>query len=113
MQPRRKSLLKKAALIYPLIIIGACSPIITAVVTGWIASLFGIQLNEGSPPQIEGVAGQVIAEVLYLFTVVGWLFLLTAPAGVIAIIGYTIFLGVAFIRTRNDPSNTTLPPRLP
>jgi hypothetical protein len=113
MNAQRKVLLKKAAWGYPLIIVGAFLPIIVAVGTGWIASLFGVQLNEGSPPQIGGFAGPVISELLYVLTVFGWLFMLTMPAGAVAFISFTTWLVLGIFRRQAPTTELSLPPELP
>jgi hypothetical protein len=100
MNSANKTLLKKAAWVYPAIVFGAVAPVLLAMSAGWIASFFGVELNEGSPPSIGGVAGSLISQVLYFLGVCGWLILFTLPLGVCLFISYTIYLFLGLFRNR-------------
>jgi hypothetical protein len=107
MNPANKTLLKKAAWAYPAIVFGAIAPVLLAMSAGWIASLFGAELNEGSPPNIGGIAGPLISQALYFLGVCGWLILFTVPIGVCLFISYTIYVVVGLFRNRR----ATTPPQ--
>lgn len=105
MKRQTKALLIKAAWAYPAIIVAAISPILISVAAGRIALLYGVELHEGYPPKIPGFAGPVISQVLYTLGVCGWLFILTIPAGVVALVVLTVNLIVGIFRAMLSPSD--------
>ncbi len=66
-----------------LIVAGALAPVASVVAGSTIANAYGCQVDEGSAhPCVIG--GQDRGETLYAMFVLGWLMLLTLPAGALA-----------------------------
>ena len=83
---------------FPLIALFGFSPVLLAMFAGFITSLFGEQLNEGSPPDVPVIGGS-----LYSMGVMGWFSLITIPlAGLGLIIYLIIFLLKAFEIMKKD-----------
>ena len=105
MNSANKTLLKKAAWVYPAIVVGAIAPVLLAMSAGLIASLFGAELNEGSLPHIGGLAGPLISQALYFLGVCGWFILFTLPLGACLFISYTIHLVLGLFKNRRAPTS--------
>ncbi len=83
---------------FPLIALFGISPVLLAMFAGFITSLFGEQLNEGSPPDVPVIGG-----LLYSMGVMGWFSLITVPlAGLGLLIYLIIFLMKVSEITKKD-----------
>ena len=71
---------------FPAILLAGFAPLIISFATGYVASLFGIKLDEGSAPDIP-----IIGSILYTLYTMVWYIFLTLPAAVFGLIGYTVF----------------------
>ncbi|MDX2288970.1 MAG: hypothetical protein NW217_09140 [Hyphomicrobiaceae bacterium] len=81
------------------IVLVLISPILSAVIAGWIASSNGCTLNEGNvhPCLINGVDW---GDTLYTMFVVAWLGLATIPYAVILLGVWLVVEIVMFVRRR-------------
>jgi hypothetical protein len=82
---------------FPAIVVAGISPILVAALAGFIAMLFGENLNEANPPDIP-----IIGDWLYAMGVMGWFALGTVPLAALAFVGYTgyfIFWAFKFFGT--------------
>ena len=102
MNQGQKKSFKNALITYAVIIIVGLLPLIVTLLTAGIATLFGINLNEGSPPNIQlfGMALQFIGDILYAGGNMFWLTIITAPIAAIAFVAYTIYLVYKAIKFR-------------
>jgi hypothetical protein len=91
---KRKEILKHL-IPFPLIALFGISPILIAMFAGFIASLFGHQLNEGSAPDIP-----LIGDLLYAMGVMGWFSLLTLPVAGFGLLIYCEAVGLIPSRLR-------------
>ena len=82
-----------------LILVLAASPIISVTIAGVVANSHGCRLDEGSVhPCVIG--GHDYGETLYTLGVLGWLMLVTLPAGALAFVVWLIVLLVHFANWR-------------
>ena len=72
---------------YLLLLLIAFGPLICTLCAALVAILFGINLNEGSPPHIW-----LIGDVLYAMGNMFWLSFVTAPLAAVIAFFYTIKL---------------------
>ena len=81
------------------------APIGSVVACGWIANAHGCKVDEGSvhPCIINGVDR---GEFLYQLGVLGWLMLVTLPAGAFAIAGWIVILILHRMRWRSRSALT-------
>ena len=74
-----------------LIVLFAFAPIGSVVACAWIANTHGCKVDEGSVhPCIIG--GRDYGQLLYTLAVLGWLMLVTLPAGLFAFVVWLIIL---------------------
>lgn len=67
------------------------APIVSVVIASWIANTYGCKVDEGSVhPCVIG--GKDYGQLLYTLGVMGWLMLLTLPAGALAGFGWLVAL---------------------
>ena len=78
-------------LILALVLVFTLAPIGSVAVAGWLAMTHGCKVDEGSvhPCIIGGVDR---GELLYTLGVLGWLMLITLPAGACALLAWFIIL---------------------
>jgi hypothetical protein len=83
-----------------LILVFMFAPIASVVACGWIANAHGCKVDEGSvhPCIIHGVDR---GPLLYELGVLGWLMLVTLPAGAFAIAGWLVILILHRMRWRS------------
>jgi hypothetical protein len=75
------------------IILFGISPFLISLFAGFVTSLFGETLNEGSAPDIP-----LIGDLLYSMGVSGWLFIITIPLSFVALFAYTLLFLILNIR---------------
>jgi hypothetical protein len=92
-------------LVLVLILAFTLAPIGSVVACSWIANAYGCKVDEGSahPCMINGVDR---GELLYALGVMGWLMLVTLPAGACAVLGWIVILVIHRSRWRNRPPQT-------
>ena len=86
---------KKTLLIgYAIIILWMILPMISVFAAGAVAEASDCALDEGSShPCI--VSGTDIGDTLYTMFVMGWMFFLTVPTGLVALV---VFTGIALVK---------------
>src|SRR5437763_729624 len=92
-----------------LVLIGivAMSPVASVIVAGWIANTHGCRLDEGSVhPCVIG--GKDYGQLLYALGVLGWLMLVTLPAGLVVAIIWLLVLLVHLSRFRKRLARESL-----
>lgn len=89
------------ALVLALILLFALAPVISVVIAGGIANAYGCRLDEaGVHPCVIG--GTDYGEMLEMMFVLGWLMLMTLPAGAIAfLIWVVVLITHAILRSRS------------
>lgn len=89
-------------IVLALIALVALAPIGSVVGCGWIANAHGCKVDEGSvhPCMING---HDYGHMLYTMGVLGWLMLLTLPAGALATVVWAVVLVVHRSRWRKAP----------
>ena len=83
------------AVVLSLILLVALAPIICVIIAAAVASSHGCQLDEGSVHPCV-IAGHDYGETLYTLGVMGWLMLVTLPAGAFAGLVWLVILLVHF-----------------
>ncbi len=100
---------KRFATIYSLllgfIILFALAPIISVILSGWLASANGCMLDEGSTHPCV-ILGADRGELLYTMFVLGWFMFLTLPAGALAFVVWLVVLLVHRSSWRRGPAAT-------
>jgi hypothetical protein len=78
-------------IVLALIALVAFAPIFSVVACGWVANTHGCKVDEGSVhPCI--INGHDYGHTLYTLGVLGWLMLVTLPAGALAIVVWIVVL---------------------
>jgi hypothetical protein len=86
-------------------------PIGSVMLCAWIANAHGCKVDEGSVhPCI--INGHDYGELLYSFGVMGWLMLVTIPAGLVAFASWLIFLVLHYVTWRKRFA-AGIPPPIP
>lgn len=86
----------------------ALAPIGSVVAAGVIANSHGCHVDEGSVhPCVIG--GKDYGEMLYTLGVLGWLMLITVPAGALAVAVWTVVLLIHHARWRKRCATATAP----
>ena len=90
---------KRTVLIgYGIILLWMILPMISVLTASAIADASGCTVNEGSShPCI--VAGTDIGDTLYTMFVMGWMFFLTVPTGLVALVLFTVIVLVKRVRS--------------
>ena len=93
-------------LVFLLIVLFAGAPIISVLISGWVAEANGCVLNEaGSHPCLVG--GTDIGDLLVFMFVMGWLALATLPLGGGALIVWCVILLIHYLAWRRTPKAET------
>jgi hypothetical protein len=87
----------------------ALAPVGSVALCGWIANANGCQVDEGSvhPCMING---KDYGQLLYTLGVLGWLMLVTIPAGMIGFILWLVALIIHRVSWRKRAAQTGLSP---
>lgn len=88
---------------YILILIFAFSPIIVATLAGFLGSCLGCNINEGGTDPCYRL-GIPLGIILSAFFTMGWFMLITIPLGAIAIVAWTIFCIIIWLKKMNTKS---------
>lgn len=83
---------------YGVIVLWMLLPMISVLTAGVIAQAAGCDLDEGSAHPCT-VAGMDVGEALYTMFVMGWMFFLTVPTGLVALVLFTVIVLVKRIRS--------------
>jgi hypothetical protein len=81
----------------------AALPLLSVLIAGFAAHLFGCELNEGSVPQCPTIFGD-IGSLLYTMGVFGWFIFYTLPLGVIGVGMSVALLAIKFFRKKKETS---------
>lgn len=84
-----------------LIVAFALAPIASVAIAGVLANSHGCQLDEGSMHPCV-IAGQDRGELLYTLGVLGWLMLITLPAGALAFAVWLVVMLLHRLRWRKQ-----------
>ncbi|HEX5716124.1 MAG TPA: hypothetical protein VF179_08195 [Thermoanaerobaculia bacterium] len=79
---------------YGIIVLWMILPMISVFTASAIAEASGCSLDEGSAHQCV-VLGTDIGESLYTMFVLGWMFFLTVPTGLVALVLFTVIVLVS------------------
>jgi hypothetical protein len=79
------------AIVYGILVSWTIFPVVCVLVVIAISTIFGCQVNEGSPMPCL-VFGVEIGKTLYTLGVMGWLGIVTLPTGGLALIVYTLLV---------------------
>ena len=88
-------------------IVYAIIPILSMVLAGVIASIFGCPLDESGTSVCVTPVGD-IGELLSFMGVFGWFVFFTVPTGLVGLIVALILFGVSFIPKKQKESDITL-----
>jgi hypothetical protein len=77
--------LKYILVIFGLIVLWTASPMVSVLIASGVASAFGCELDEGNVHQCFAF-GHDIGNFLSTMFVMGWLFLVTIPTGLVALV---------------------------
>jgi hypothetical protein len=83
---------------YGIILLWMILPMISVFTASAIADASGCVLNEGSSHECI-VSGTDIGDTLYTMFVMGWMFFLTVPTGLVALVLFTVIVWVKRIRS--------------
>jgi hypothetical protein len=83
---------------YGVIVLWMLLPMISVFTASAIAEASGCNLDEGSAHECM-VSGTDIGETLYTMFVLGWLFFLTVPTGLVALVLFTVIVWIKRIRS--------------
>ena len=89
--------------VYVKIVLLACSPIIVAMLAGFIGSCLGCNINEAGTDYCFRL-GIPFGIILSVFGSAGWAAMVTLPAGVIALVVWTIYCIVIWLKNLNTKS---------
>jgi len=90
---------KKTILVgYGIIVLWMILPMISVFTAGAIAEASGCALDEGSAHSCI-VSGTDIGDTLYTMFVMGWMFFLTVPTGLVALVVFTVIALVKRFRS--------------
>ena len=96
-------------IVLALIILLAFAPIGSVMLCAGIANAYGCKVDEGSVhPCI--INGHDYGELLYSLGVMGWFMLVTIPSGLVAFVGWLVFLILHRIAWRKRVSAGVPPP---
>ena len=87
-------------------------PVGSVILCGTIANAYGCRVDEGSANPCM-INGHDYGELLYSLGVMGWFMLVTIPAGLVAFVGWLIFLIVHRVAWRKRVSAGIPPPHSP
>ena len=76
---------------YGLIVLWMFLPVILSLTAGMVANSFGCRLDEGSVHPCQAF-GKDIGASLYFWGMMGWFSLATFPTGLMALVGFTLFV---------------------
>lgn len=94
--------MKKIALIFALVSVSiAVLPLLSMLVAGLVARLFGCELNESDMSVCPTVFGD-IGSTLYLMGVFGWLLFYSVPLGICGIVLSAILFAIAALRKKRN-----------
>jgi hypothetical protein len=93
---------------YAVIVLWMLLPMISVFTASAIAEASGCSLDEGSAHPCM-VSGTDIGETLYTMFVLGWLFFLTVPTGLVALVLFTVAVLLA-ARARRKRAIAQVPP---
>jgi hypothetical protein len=79
---------------YGIILLWMILPMISVFTASAIADASGCSLDEGSAHQCI-VMGKDVGETLYTMFVMGWMFFLTVPTGLVALVLFTVIVLVS------------------
>ena len=85
-------------IVYGVIVLWMLLPMISVLSAGAIAQAAGCSVDEGSAHPCT-VAGMDVGEALYTMFVMGWMFFLTVPTGLVALVLFTVIVLVKRIRS--------------
>ena len=83
---------------YGIILFWMILPMISVFTASAIADASGCTLNEGSSHSCI-VFGTDVGETLYTMFVMGWMFFLTVPTGLVALVVFTVIVWIKRIRS--------------
>ena len=83
---------------YGVIVLWMLLPMISVLTAGAIAQASGCSLDEGSAHPCV-VAGMDLGDTLYTMFVMGWMFFLTVPTGLVALVLFTVIVLIKKFRS--------------
>lgn len=83
---------------YGVIVLWTLLPMISVLTAGAIAQAAGCALDEGRVNPCT-VAGMDVGEALYTMFVMGWMFFLTVPTGLVALVLFTVIVLIKRFRS--------------
>lgn len=100
--------MRRDFVIFVAIVLYTIAPVISVLIAGTVAHACGCQLNEGNvnPCKLFGIE---IGELLTAMGVAGWLFLMTLPTGVLAMVAFLFATFSSWLlkrRKASEPQNS-------